>query len=124
MILDEKLKKYYEIKRQIEDLTSLKESLGLEIKGLVINQPDKKYENAEGYSAKSVTRTTYKYLDETAIIDYITKKGLSDIYMTKKVDSTKLNKELKNEGELYTALKPYVGKIVSDTLEVKLNGKA
>ena len=119
--LDEKIKRFYDLKKQIEDLTILKESLSDEIKNLIINEPDKKYENSDGYLVKCISRITYKYADETGIVDYLTKKGLSDIYMTKKIDSTKLNKELKNEGELYKALKNYIVKNVSESLEIKLN---
>lgn len=123
MLLQEKVKRYYEIKKQIDDLTSLKDSLGEEIKDMLVNEPDKKYEDNEGYSAKSINRITYKYNDETGIIDYLTRKGLSDIYLVKKIDTTKLNKELKNEGELYKALDKFISKNISESLEVKFNGK-
>lgn len=124
MSLQEKVKRYYEIKKQIDDLTSLKDSLGEEIKDLLVNEPDKKYEDNEGYSARSTNRITYKYNDETGIIDYLTRKGLADIYLAKKIDTTKLNKELKNEGELYKALDKFVTKNITESLEVKFNGKA
>ena len=124
MSLQEKVKRYYEIKKQIDDLTSLKDSIGEEIKDMLVNELDKKYEDNEGYSAKSINRITYKYNDETGIIDYLTRKGLSDIYLVKKIDTTKLNKELKNEGELYKALDKFVSKNISESLEVKFNGKA
>lgn len=120
MNIDEKIKKYYEIKSQIEELITLKDSIGEEIKKVVLNAPDKKYKSSDGYLAKCVTRITYKYTDESAIINSITKKGLSDIYMTKKIDSTKLNKELKNKGELYNNLKSYINENITDSLEIKL----
>ena len=41
MSLQEKVKRYYEIKKQIDDLTSLKDSLGEEIKDMLVNEPDK-----------------------------------------------------------------------------------
>lgn len=91
---------------------------------MLVNEPDKKYEDNEGYSAKSISKITYKYTDETGIIDYLTRKGLSDIYLIKKIDTTKLNKELKNEGELYKAVDKFVCKNISESLEVKFNGKA
>lgn len=124
MTLNENIKKYYEIKKQIEELTNLKDSIGEEIKKSLLNMPDKKYENDEGYLAKSTDRVTYKYNDETGIIDYLTRKGLADIYLAKKIDTTKLNKELKSEGELYKALDKFVTKNITESLEVKFNGKA
>lgn len=117
-MINEKIKAYYELKNKIDELTKEKEQLGEEIKDMLSQEPNKTWEG-DGLKAKLVERVTYKYTDETAILSYLTQKGLSDVYLTKKIDSTKLNKELKNKGQLYEALKPSFVESVSDSLTVQ-----
>ena len=117
-MLEEKIKEYFELKNNIDKMVEHKEALGAEIKGLLSNEPDQTYTTAGGLKATVVNSTTFKYDDKTAIIEYLTKKGLGDIYLTKDISTKKLNAELKNEGMLYENLKTYLTKTVTESLKV------
>ena len=119
MNLDEKIKRYFELKDEIAVLETEKDQLSEDIKAMVGVFPDQSYTTPDGYSAKVVGKTTYKYVDETAIINYLNDKNLTDNYMVKKFDTTKINKELKNHGILFNDLKPYITEILTESLTVK-----
>ena len=121
MNLDEKIKKYFELKQEIERLDAEKEELSESIKAMVGIFPDQAYTTPDGYSAKVVSKTNYKYADETAIINYFNNKKLGDIYLIRKIDTSKLNKELKTHGVLYNDLSNYIVESISDSLTVKEN---
>lgn len=117
-MIDEKIKEYFELKNQIDELTKKKDELASSLKEELQAYPEGKLTEDGRYKAKIVSRTTYKYTDETAIINYLTQRGLSEIYITKKIDTTKFNKELKNKGVLYEALKNSIVENTSDSLTV------
>lgn len=116
--MDELIEQYMELKAQEEEIKNKKEVLANQIKELLEKEPKMKYETNE-YVAKLVERTNFSYLDETAIINYITSKGLSDIYLTKKINTSKLNSELKNKGSLYNATKQYLTESVVKALDIR-----
>lgn len=115
--LAEKVEEFYALKTELEELELKKEQLGLEIKTLLQGEPDLTFE-CDGYKATLVPRTTFTYQDETSILTYLIQKGLGEVYLTKKINTTKLNKELKTGGQLYESLKNYVTKTVSNQLNV------
>lgn len=115
--LAEKVEEFYALKIELEELEHKKEQLGLEIKTLLKEEPDLTFE-CDGYKATLVPRTTFTYQDETSILTYLIQKGLGEVYLTKKINTTKLNKELKTGGQLYESLKNYVTKTVSNQLNV------
>ena len=117
-MLDDLIKEFLEIKHQEEELKSKKEELSSQIKTLLESEKDEKYVCSNG-SAKLISKTTYTYNDEAAIMNYIISKGLSDVYLVKKVNTTKFNSELRNKGILFEAVKNYVTENVSKSLEVK-----
>ena len=119
-MLEEMLKEYLELKKQEDEIAAKKEELGKKIKEELKNLPGRKYD-ANGLKASITDKTTFKYDDEAAIVNYIIQKGLSEIYLSKKIDATKFNKELKNEGMLYESVKPYLTKNVSEALSVSEN---
>lgn len=123
MNLDEKIKRYFELKDEIAVLETEKDQLSESIKAMIGVFPDQAYTTPDGYSAKLIEKTTYKYNDETAIIKYLNDKNLADTYMVKKFDTTKINKELKNHGILFNDLKEYISEVLTESLTVKVEDK-
>ena len=118
--MDELIKQYIELKTQEEEIKAKKDVLSNQIKELLEKEPDMKYSTSD-YVAKLIEKTNFSYNDETAIINYITAKGLSDIYLTKKINTSKLNSELKNKGSLYNATKQYLTENIVKALDVRAN---
>lgn len=116
--LDSLLDAYLEVKRQEDELSIRKNDLADKIKNLLENEPKGKYESSNGIKATLVEKTIFKYVDETAIINYITKKGLKDIFLVKKIDTTKFNNELKTKGSLFEDVKSYVAESKQKSLTV------
>lgn len=101
------LEEFMEIKKQEDILAAKKEIVSKEIKNLLEKEPKMKYEGTKN-KASLVEKVTYKYSDEIGIISYLTMKGLRDSYTTNKIDTSKLNAELKNKGVLYNDIKKYI----------------
>lgn len=114
--LEQLLEEYTNIKNQIDLLNNKKNELSEEIKD-ILDSMGGKYSN-NGYKAAIVEKVTFTYDDKTAIINYIIKKGLKDIYLTTEISSTKLNTELKKGGTLYERLKKYMTKNITESLTV------
>ena len=68
---------------------------------------------------KIINKTSFKYTDEIAILNYLRSHRLNDFISTK-VNTTAMNKELKNKGALYEDLKNYCSENSSITLSVKV----
>lgn len=115
-MLDENIKKYAELQEEIDRLTkeasSLKATI-LDEMGLFSSVSTK-----EGYIASVSKRETIKYNDELGIIKYLEDNHLNE-YITKKVDSTKLNKEIKKSTTLNESLKPMFTTTTTYALSVK-----
>ena len=114
----DKIKEFYALKMHIEELTKQKDKLGGEIKEFLKSQDDMVYFDDNGYTAKIVTKTIFKYSNEKAIVDYLDKSNLADIYVTRKVNVSKLNDELKVGGKLYEDLKGFTTENKVDSLIV------
>lgn len=93
MEIKELLKDYTDLTSQIEELEAKKDL----IRGQVLNKLGEmgveKYVD-DDYSATLSYKDTYKYSDETAIINWLKNNGYEK-FVIEKVD-TKLNKELKS----------------------------
>lgn len=116
-MLEEMLKEYLEIKKQEDEITAKKAELGAKIKEELKKLPNRKYDE-NGIKASVTDKVTFKYNDEAAIVNYIIQKGLSDIYLNKKIDTTKFNNELKKEGLLLENVKNFVTKNTTESLTV------
>lgn len=114
----DKIKEFYALKKHIEELTKQKDKLGEEIKEFLKSQDDMIYFDDNGYIAKIVTKTIFKYSNEKAIVDYLDKSNLADIYVTRKVNVSKLNDELKVGGKLYEDLRGFTTENKVDSLIV------
>lgn len=118
-MLEEDVKKYIELKEQIEKLSAEKDILSNSIKEALDKIASHSYTTADNRTVKIVSRTTYTYLDEAAIMQYVILKGLGDVYVMKKIDTKRLNKELKSKGKLFEGIKPYVSENISYSLNVE-----
>lgn len=106
--LDSLVRQYLSVKIEEEAIVARKNELADKIKELLENEPNGKYVTEGGTKATLVEKTTFKYNDETAIMNYLTMKGLKDVYMVKKIDTTKFNAELKVKGALFEDVKSYI----------------
>lgn len=113
---------YLQIQAQIDALNAQKDEIAASLKEFVSAQENGKF-SIDGYQAKTVVSKRIKYKDETAIRNYIIGKGFSNVYLVQAIDTSKLNTELKNEGQLYTALKDFVEINKSTSLSVKKDGE-
>lgn len=115
--MNTKIKQYYELKKQIEDLTKQKDLLAEEIKDFLATAPDNKV-TEDNYVAKLQYKSLLKYNNEDAILKYLEENNLSDIYTSRKINSTKFNAELREGKKIYVDLKPYITENVSTALFV------
>ena len=117
MTLNEKLERYYQLQKEIEEreeeMKSLKEEI---IKEMEIE--DISSQNTGVVEGKIINKTSFKYNDEVAMINYLKEKGLES-FVNSKVNTSNMNKELKKKGSLYEDLKPYVLETSTSTLSVK-----
>lgn len=113
---------YLQIQAQIDALNAQKDEIAASLKEFVSAQENGKF-SIDGYQAKTVVSKRIKYKDETAIRNYIIGKGFSNVYLVQAIDTSKLNTELKNEGQLYTALKDFIEINKSTSLSVKKDGE-
>ena len=117
MTLNENLEKYYQLQKEIEEreeeMKALKESIikEMELEGVTSQNTGK----VEG---KIINKTSFKYTDEVAILNYLRSHRLNN-FISNKVNTSAMNKELKNKGTLYEDLKSYCSESSSTTLSVK-----
>lgn len=117
MTLNENLERYYQLQKEVEEredeMKALKESIvkEMELEGVTSQNTGK----VEG---KIINKTAFKYTDEVAILTYLRSKRLNN-FITTKVNTSAMNKELKGKGALYEDLRPYCEESSSTTLSVK-----
>ena len=117
MNLNENLERYYQLQKEVEEreeeMKSLKEEIVKEmgIEGI-------SSQNTGLVEGKIINKTSFKYTDEIAILNYLRSHRLNDFISTK-VNTTAMNKELKNKGVLFEELKPYYSENSLITLSVK-----
>lgn len=119
MSLNENLERYYQLQKEVgekeEEMKSLKEEIVAEMQKEGLKSQDTGL--VEG---KIIDKVSFKYNDEVAIINYLRSHRLNDFISTK-VNTTAMNKELKAKGVLFEELKPYYSENSSITLSVKLS---
>lgn len=119
--IDEQIKKYLELNAQKEAL----EKEMSDIKSVITAELEKETLEGATYTTEdntaSVTKSVkenVKYTDETAMISILESKGLNQ-FVTKKVVTTALNKELKKGGVITEALKDFYTSSISESLTIK-----
>lgn len=117
-LLDALIEQYLALKVQEDDIVSRKNDIATQIKQLLENEPNGKYETPSGVKATLVEKTTFKYTDEIGILSYLSMKGLKDSFTSNKIDTTKFNAELKAKGSLYNAVKDYITESKQKSLTV------
>lgn len=119
--IDEQIKKYLELNAQKEALeaqmaeikTAISESLVDEtLEGATYTT-----EAGDATVTKSI-KENIKYTDETAIVGILEAKGLNQ-FVSKKVVTTALNKELKKGGIITESLKGLYTTALSESLTIK-----
>lgn len=121
MTLNENLERYAQLQKEVEERETEMESL----KENIIKQM-----SAEGITSQDTgtvlgkisNRTSFKYTDEVAVINYLRSHRLNN-FLTSKVNTTVMNKELKGHGSLYEDLKPYCVENNTISLSVKMTNK-
>ena len=117
-MLDNLIEEFKKVQDEIDVLEKRKEELSAQLKNLI----EDKYITKDGkYVATIVEKSTFNYNDEKAIIEYLTKNNLNDIYLTTKINTTKFNKELKEKGMIFENVKPYITETLTEALTVKTN---
>ena len=115
--LESLLAQYQSIKIKEEEIKAEKEELGQTIKDILGQKENNKYEG-NLYKASIVNKTTFKYNDESGLIQYVVSKGLLDLYLVKEINTTKFNKDLKQKGKLYEDVKNYITEQITESLTV------
>lgn len=117
MSLNENLERYYQLQKEVEEreeeMKSLKEEIVAEMQKEGLKSQDTGL--VEG---KIIDKVSFKYTDEVAILNYLRSHRLNN-FISNKVNTTAMNKELKNKGALYEDLKSYCTENTSTTLSVK-----
>ena len=119
--IDEQIKKYLELNAQKEALeaqmTEVKNAITASLASETLDGATYTTEDDSATVTRSV-KENFKYSDETAMIDILESKGLNQ-FVTKKVVTTALNKELKKSGVITEALKGLYTSTVSESLTIK-----
>ena len=119
--IDEQIKKYLEINAQKEALEAqmaeIKTAITTALEGESLEGATYTTEDGNATVTKSV-KENFKYSDETAMISILESKGLNQ-FVTKKVVTTALNKELKKGGVITESLKGLYTSSVSESLTIK-----
>ena len=120
-IIDAQIKKYLELNAKKEAL----EKEMSDIKSVITSELVKETLDGATYTTEdktaSVTKSvkeTVKYTDETAMIAILESKGLNQ-FVTKKVVTTSLNKELKKGGVITESLKGLYTTSLAESLTIK-----
>jgi len=119
--IDEQIKKYLELNAQKEALeaqmTEVKNAITSSLASEKLEGATYTTEDGNVTVTKSV-KENIKYSDETAMIAILESKGLNQ-FVTKKVVTTALNKELKKSGVITEALKGLYTSSISESLTIK-----
>lgn len=112
--LNNLLSEYLNLQSKEEEIKSLKENLKKDIISLM--GTEKKY-SSDSACATIINQESFKYNDETAMINWLKNNGYSS-YVKEKID-TGLNKILKTPTPLTEALQPYYSKTIIEKLKVE-----
>ena len=116
-MLKDNVKKYFQLQQQME---AMKQEMS-ELKNEIVNDMsdmDVSTFEVDDIKAQVVNKENVKYIDEIAIINTLKKEGL-DRFIIEKIDTTRMNKELKTSASLNESLDGLVSKTNAPTLIVK-----
>lgn len=115
--LEEKIKEYFELKQASDELKEKLDTLNAEIKDVLIKGNIKKETTTNGYLVNLIEKKSIKYSDEVAIKSYLKEHSMSD-YIIEAIDSTRLNKAIKESEMLSKDLKSNLVENISYNLSV------
>lgn len=119
--IDEQIKKYLELNSQKEELekqmTEIKTAISFALAGETFDGATYTTEDGNATVTRAV-KENIKYTDETDMIAILESKGLNQ-FVTKKVVTTSLNKELKKGGVIAELLKNLYTSCISESLTIK-----
>lgn len=122
--LEKAIKSYTDTLMTLDDLTSVKDSQQKHII-VLMQELNLTKATADDTTITRTSKTTFKYTDEQAIINYLMEHNGDNFIQTKlSIQSSALNKKLKDEESnktLVEALQPYYTKNISEVLSVKKN---
>lgn len=117
MTLDERIVNYVALQQTIEEMKTKLDTEKAELIALMESEGKTKVETEHGKATISY-RQNIKYSDETAIIKFCEDNGYGN-FITKKVNTTALNKEIKKGGLLKESLNPFVSESETKVLKVE-----
>lgn len=118
MELREQVKKYLELKQQIDELTAQAKELNSSIIETMENMGETKY--ADDYAQASVVyKTNIKYTDERKLIELLKADESTRRYVVESIDSKGLNELIKSSQSVATKLNESYVKTTTSSLTVK-----
>lgn len=118
MTLDEMIDEYASLKVTADsiaqDLEALRNQITQELESRGLNE----YTSEQNNLAKLTSKTSIKYEDEIALIQYCKKNGLGFL-ISEKLNTSEFNKKLKSSEVLSESLQSYYKEIPSTSLSVK-----
>ena len=116
-MINENIKKYFELQAQVDAIKEEMEALKESIVNDMDTQGVSTYE-VDDIKAQVVSKDTFKYDDELGMIDYLKNNGYGK-FVVEKINATSLNKELKKGLSLSESLKSMYTKTTSSSLTIK-----
>lgn len=116
--LETNIKMYAELQEQKDSIESQLSELKTKIIEAMTENGEVMTETSDGLVAKIIKRDTYKYTDETQMISYLKDNNLLQ-FLTEKINTTTMNKELKAKSVLSEELKNYYTHTIQDALTIK-----
>ena len=98
------VEEYNAIQKKIKELTDRKNELNESIKKALLDAGINKTETPNGTQVSLTTKVSFKY-DEFATIQYLKENNLTQ-FIVEKVDTKKLNEELKKSKALNESIQP------------------
>lgn len=117
MTLDERIAEYVKLQNQVEEMKSKLDQEKVTLIDEMEKEGKTKVETEVG-KATLIYKQNIKYSDELSIIAFCEKNGYND-FVTKKVNTTALNKELKKGGLLTEGVKGYYSESETKVLKVE-----
>lgn len=118
LLLDEDIKKYFELKEQIEQLTKVKDELNEKITTRLQELELNDYNNGE-YSTKVVNNTKINYTDEPKLIELLKGDETLKGFVVEKVNTKALNDLIKKSTSVASKLQEVYTKNITTSLTVK-----
>lgn len=108
MEMNEAVKKYVEIQAQEEQLKKEKDELKAQILKFFDENMVDTFVTEDGIKATKTNKTTFKYKNESDLIEYLDSIGLDAAFVVRAVNSKALNLALKGNKELCESMGEFV----------------